>query len=213
MHDAPPPPPAPPTLPDVVRDVARDFVGFARAWLAGGVRPAFFFVVWIVGMDTLVAAVEMESLTGQWTTADWFHTWLRVIFAGLFMGWVRYALGGSAYWLGIRLAGGRASLRAAWDVFAYAMLPTAVIDLGVKVIQMFVYGNAYFAGRRDAFVEGILGAAMFVGALLAMKLCWQGMTGLFGAPRGRSAAVIALTLVALFALTLAATLLGAGGGG
>ncbi len=199
----------PPTLPDVVRDVVVDFAAFARPWVGRGRPPAFPFIVWLAGMDAVAAMVEMRSLGGDPVTADWFHAWLRIVLGGIPAGVLRYVAAGTVFFVAARAAGARARWIAACDVFACAMLPVAVIDLGVKVVQMLVYGNAFFVGRRDAFVDAVLGMTMFGASILGLRLCWVALTAVFGAPRVRAAVV----LVAGVAVLIVAALFGALAGG
>jgi len=194
-----------PTLPDVLRDVFVDFGAFAEEWLATPHPPVFFFAAWIVGMDVVAGTIEFEYVTGgSYLVADWFHAWVRIIAGGILAGAIRYWFAGSLFHLLARAAGARMLPRTSRYVLLYASLPVAVIDLALKVVQMFGYRNAYFTGQTEPFVDGVIGMVMFGAFVFTARLCFMGMRRMGNAPVVRATAVMLSAGALLFFLAAVA---------
>jgi hypothetical protein len=197
----------PMTLPDVVRVVFSGpvaFVSFARTYLTRQGPPAFYLAAWLLGMDGVAGALELEFLTtGTHIVDNWFHAWLRIVFAGVAAGVVRYWLVGTLFHGVVLLSGGRGSARTSRYVFLYAALPVVVVELTVKVVQMLVYGNGYFAGLTNPSFDGAAGGVMMGSFVYTAVLCYAGMRGLMSAPRTRSLLVIGFLVVLLVWFALA----------
>lgn len=184
------------TLPDVVVVVMRgpaSFATFARDYLTRDNPPAFLLVAWLLGMDGVAAALEFDYVaTGAHLVDNWFHAWLRIMFAGIGAAVLRYWLAGSVYHGVVRLAGGHGRARTSRCIFLYAALPLVLVELAVKVVQMLVYGNAYFAGQTNPSLESALGGFMMAAFMYSVFLCYVGMRRVQGAERGRSLLVMGL---------------------
>lgn len=201
------------TLPDVVAAVfagpAR-FVGFARARLLEPGPPSFYLVVWLLGMDGVAAAMELEYYTaGKHLVDNWFHAWLRIMTAGVGAGVIRYWLAGTVFHGIVLFAGGHGPARNSRYLFLYAVLPVVVIELAVKVLQMLVYQNDYFAGATRPALDGAAGGVMAGAFIYTAVLSYRGMRDVLGTDRVRT--VIALGGLAAFMLLLAAILFFSGG--
>jgi len=192
------------TIFDVIRDVFRDFRTFARENLTEPRPPAMLLVAWLLGMDAVAGAIELEfAQQGRYLIDNWFHAWLRMMGMGAIAGVARYWLMGTIFHGVVRLAGGSGQMRTSRYIFLYAAIPVVIVDLTIKIVQMLYYGNKYFTGQTnpafDAFTAGLmLGAYVFTA-----KLCYQGMRELTGADRSRSILLIigvALAVVGLVAL-------------
>lgn len=201
------------TLPDVIAIVfggPRRFAAFAGEYLTRPGPPSFFLVAWLLGMDGVAAALELEYYTsGQHLVDNWFHAWLRILFAGVGAGFIRYWLAGTVFHGVVRFAGGHTPARTSRYIFLYAVLPLVVVELSFKVLQMLVYQNDYFAGQTnpgfDAFAGGVMTAAFLYSALL----CYTGMRRVAGAERTRS--LVAFAVLAAFALIAGVILFTQGG--
>jgi hypothetical protein len=216
MDETPPPQSdsrEPMTLPDVVRVVfsGRDrFAEFAGAYLTRENPPAFMLVAWLLGMDGVAAALELEYLTtGAHLVDNWFHAWLRIMFAGVGAAVVRYWLVGSAFHGIVRMAGGHALARTSRCVFLYAALPLVIVELAVKVVQMLVYGNNYFAGLTNPALDGVTAGVMLMAMAYSVMLGYSAMRRVLGADRGRS--LVVLALVGVIVLVFSAMLFFKGG--
>lgn len=196
------------TFPDVVRVVFSGrsaFAAFAQERLVHPGPPAFMIVAWLLGMDGVAGALELEYVTrGEHLVDNWFHAWLRIMFAGIGAAVVRYWLAGTIFHGVVLLAGGHGAARTSRYLFVYAALPVVVVELSVKVMQMLAYGNGYFAGQTNPALDGFNGGAMAAAFLYSAILCYTGMRRVQGAERARSIAVLigAAFLAALFALAL-----------
>jgi hypothetical protein len=201
------------TFPDVVRATfsgPSTFVAFAREYLTHPGPPSFLIVAWLLGMDGVAGALDIEYMTtGRHITDNWFHAWLRIMFAGLGAGVIRYWLMGTVFHGVVLLAGGRAQARTSRYLFLYAAVPLVVVELSVKVVQMLVYGNDYFAGRTDAGLAGFAGGVMLAAFVYSAVLCYAGMRRFLNTQRTRSLA--ALGAVAALAALFAAVLITQGG--
>ncbi len=196
------------TFPDVVRAVfagPSGFAVFARTYLTTPGPPSFFIAAWLLGMDGVAAALELEFLTtGEHLTNNWFHAWLRIMFAGVGAGAIRYWLVGSIFHGIVLLAGGSGEARTSRYIFLYAALPVVVIELSVKVVQMLVYGNDYFTGQTNPGLDGAAGGIMMGAFAYSAILCYTGMRRLQNTERRRSFVVIGgvAVLAMLFAIAL-----------
>jgi len=192
------------TLPDVVAIVFRgadSFAAFARDYLTRENPPAFALAAWLLGMDGVAAALELEYVTtGAHLVDNWFHAWLRIMFAGIGVAVVRYWLAGSVFHGVVRLSGGHGRARTSRCIFLYAALPLVLVELSVKVVQMLVYGNNYFAGQTNPTLDGALGGVMMAAFVYSVFLCYVGMRRVQGAERTRSLVVMGIVGAVLTAL-------------
>jgi hypothetical protein len=203
----------PMTFPDIVRVVfggPSSFAAFASDYLTRPGPPSFFIVAWLLGMDGVAGALEIEYLTtGQHLVDNWFHAWLRIMFAGIGAAVIRYWVMGSVFHGVVLLAGGRADARTSRYIFLYAAIPLVVVELSVKVMQMLVYGNDYFAGRTNSALDGLVGGLMLAAFIYSAVLCYTGMRRIQSAQRTRSLA--ALGALAVLAVLFAVILITQGG--
>jgi hypothetical protein len=204
----------PMTFPDVVRVVftgRSGFAAFAAERLVRAAPPSFFIVAWLLGMDGVAGALELEYVTrGEHLVDNWFHAWLRIMFAGIGAGVVRYWLAGTLFHGVVLLAGGRGAARTSRYIFLYAALPVVVIELSVKVVQMLAYGNDYFAGQTNPTLDGVNGGLMAGAFVYSALLCYTGMRRVQGADRTRS--ILVLVAVAIAAAMFALAIFMQGGG-
>lgn len=204
-----PPPDAPQTLtfPDLVRWVIVDFVGFARRHLVDPGPPLMYITVWLIGMDAVAGGIELEYAYGrQYGVDNWFIAWVRIVFGGAPIGVFRYWLVGSIFHLVVMAAGGQGVARTSRYILLYALLPAAAVNLSIKVVQMLLYQNAYFAGERNAPVETVFGLLMMAAYVFTIVLCYRGMRALQRTDRRRSIVM----LVALSLGTMIASVIGLG---
>jgi hypothetical protein len=202
----------PMTLPDVVRVVfggSASFAAFAGTYLTRQNPPAFILVGWLLGMDGVAAALDLEYMTtGTHLVDNWFHAWLRIMLAGIGAGVVRYWVVGSVFHGVVRLSGGHGSARTSRCIFLYAALPLVTIELSVKVLQMLVYGNEYFAGLTNPALDGVVGGFMMGAFAYSVFLCYVGMRRVLGADRARSLLVMGGVGVAMVLFAAAVFLKG-----
>jgi len=192
-----------PTFPDVIKLVFVDFVGFAQRYLTESPPPMMYLAVWLIGMDTVAGGIELAYITGQQYLVDnWFYAWLRIIVAGTAMGVVRYWLVGSLFHVVVVLAGGQGSPRTSRYILLYALLPVAVCNLSVKILQMLIYGNEYFTGQTNAVVEGLFGGVMMGAYVFTLVLCYRGMRALQQTDSRRSILVLVGLSLGMIGLTL-----------
>jgi hypothetical protein len=203
LHPQPRPQPPALTLPDVLARVfsgRRRFAEFAGEFLTRPGPPSFYLVVWLLGMDGVAAALELEYYTaGQHLVDNWFHAWLRIMFAGVGAGVIRYWLAGTVFHGVVLFAGGHVPARTSRYLFLYAALPVVVVELSIKVLQMLVYQNGYFAGQTNPAFDGATGGAMAAAFVYTALLCYTGMRTVLGTERTRSLiALVGLVVVTLF---------------
>ena len=193
-------PPQQITLPDVIRDVFRNFPGFAEAHLSQPQPPALPILIWLLGMDAVAGAMELEYLQqGRYLIDNWFHTWLRIMGMGIILGTVRYWFVGTVFHGVVRLAGGNGPMRTSRYIFLYSAIPVVVVDLLLKVFQMLYYGNGYFTGQTSATVDAVIGGIMLGAYLYTARLAYTGMRVLMGAEWLRSIILVAAIAVVLVA--------------
>lgn len=201
--DGPPPEAVPDarTLPDVIGAVFTNFVPFARAHLTSPGPPSFYLVMWIVGMEGIAGAIELERIyTGAYLVDNWFYAWLRTIAVGPLAGGIRYWLVGTVFHGAVRMAGGSGEARTSRYLFLYAAVPVAVCHLIIKIVEMLVYGNEYFAGQVSPTFTAVVSGVLLGAAVFSIRLMFRGMTEIQGASR-RSAALLLLgALVGMIAL-------------
>jgi hypothetical protein len=191
------------TFPDLIKMVFVDFVGFSRRYLTEPQPPLMYIAVWLIGMDAVAGGMELAYLSGQQYLVDnWFYAWLRIILAGAAMGIIRYWLVGSIFHVVVLLAGGQGPARTSRYILLYALLPLAVCNLSVKVIQMLIYGNEYFTGQTNAMVEGLLEGVMLAAYVFTFVLCYRGMRALQSADKRRSILVLVGLSLGMIGLTL-----------
>jgi hypothetical protein len=209
------PPTAPPaadlTIIDVIREIFTRFEGFAQEHLLQPRPPAQLVMIWIVGMEAVAGSIELESAyMGQYAVTDWFHAWVRIMAGGVLAGAMRYWVAGTLFHIAVLLARGRGLMRTSRYIFLYAVVPVSVVELSLRVVQMLVYGNDYFAGAKHGALDLLVGAAMFAAFLFSARLAYIGMTRLQGADPRRTLAVI---VAAGAGMLIAVIGLGAIGGG
>jgi len=196
---------SPLTVVDVIREVFLRFPLFALRHLTHPKPPAMFVMVWLIGMDAMAGAIELERFQlGEYTMSNWFHAWLRIMFGGAFAGALRYWIVGSIFHLIVRAAGGTGPARTSRYIFLYAVVPVAVVDLSLKVIQMLVYGNGYFAGQTHPVFDFVGAVTMLATYLYSAALCYHGMRLLQRTDRLRSIVLLGtlglVLVVAMFGL-------------
>lgn len=191
------------TLPDVVREVMADFAGFAKRHLAVAVPPAMMLVGWMLGMDGVAGALDIEHFGGRGYPVDnWFHAWLAILIAGIPAAVVRYWFGGMVFHGVVRIAGGHGPARMSRRLFLYGAIPLIITDLVVKIVQMIAYGNAYFGGQTKSGLDAFLGGLLLAAFLWTGYLLFVGMTRVQGAERRRSILAIVGIALLMMALTL-----------
>lgn len=179
------------TFPDLLKWIFVDFVGFARRYLSAPPPPLMYIAVWLIGMDAMASGMELAYITGkQYLVDNWFYAWLRIMGGGAAMGIVRYWMVGSIFHIVVLAAGGRGPTRTSRYILLYALLPASVCNLSVKILQMLIYGNKYFAGDTNAAVEGFFGMLMMAAYAFTLVLCYRGMRGLQKADKRRSILVL-----------------------
>lgn len=194
------------TLPDVIKAVFTDYVGFAERHLKEPRPPVMLIAVWLIGMDAVTGAIELENVLGQqYVVQNWFHAWIRIMVGGAAAGVLRYWMVGSLFHLLVLGAGGKGPARTSRYIFLYAALPVSVVDLSIKVVQMLVYRNGYFAGSTNATLEGAFATVMLAAYGYTLLLCYRGMRALMGADRRRSIAVLAAVTVGMIVFMIIAT--------
>jgi hypothetical protein len=195
------------TIFDVIRDVFRDFRGFAHEFLTEPRPPAMLLIAWLLGMDAVAGAIELEyAQQGHYLVDNWFHAWLRIMGMGVIGGFARYWLMGTIFHGVVRLAGGRGEKRTSRYIFLYSAIPVVIVDLLIKVMQMIYYGNEYFIGQTSVTVDAFTAGLMLGAYIFTARLCYQGMRELTGADQTRSILLIAgaaLAVVGLVALVAA----------
>lgn len=194
------------TVPDLLREIFVDFVGFAQKYLTGGSPPLFLIAVWLIGMDAVAGSIELEHYYSQEYLVDnWFHAWVRIMAGGVLAGVLRYWLVGSMFHLLVLVAGGKGRARTSRYIFLYAALPVAVCDLAVKILEMVVYGNAYFEGSANNVLNGAFSALMLAAYAFTVLLCYRGMRVLQGTDKRKSLIVLAAASVGMIIMVSAFT--------
>ncbi|MDH3197612.1 MAG: YIP1 family protein [Candidatus Krumholzibacteria bacterium] len=207
---SPPPPPQDLTIIDVIKEVFTRFEAFAKQHLLRPRPPQQLIMIWLIGMDAVAGSIELESVyMGEYVVSDWFHAWVRIMVGGVAAGAMRYWVAGSLFHVAVLLARGRGTMRTSRYIFLYAVVPVAVVELSLRVVEMLVYGNDYFTGDTSAALDLLVGAAMFAAFLFSARLAYIGMTRLQGADPRRTIAVLVAAGVGML---LAIIGLGAMGG-
>ncbi len=192
------------TVLDVIRGVFRNFPEFAKTHLTGARPPALIVTVWLLGMDAVAGAMELEFVQrGDYIVDNWFHAWLRIMGIGILLGTVRYWVVGTLFHGIVRLAGGHGAMRTSRYIFLYASVPVVVVDLSFKVFQMLHYGNRYFTGQTNEILDGIMAGIMLAVYIYSVRLCYIGMCLLMGADRLRSVVLIVVIMLAMFGVVAA----------
>jgi hypothetical protein len=197
---------APPklALPDLLKWIFVDFVGFSRRYLTSAPPPLMYMAVWLIGMDAMAGGIELAYISGQQYLVDnWFYAWLRIMGGGAAMGIIRYWLVGSMFHIVVVAAGGQGRARTSRYILLYALVPSSVCNLSVKILQMLVYGNKYFTGQTNAVVEGFFGMVMMAAYVFTIVLCYRGMRTLQQTDKRRSIlALVGLTFGMLVLATI-----------
>jgi hypothetical protein len=190
------------TFPDLVKVIVVDFVGFARQYLLNPGPPLMYIAIWLVGMDAVAGGIELGYAYGQQYDVDnWFFAWVRIVAVGAPLGIFRYWLVGSIFHLVVTAAGGKGIARTSRYILLYALVPAAVTNLSIKVIQMLIYQNGYFAGERNVFTEGLFGLLMMAAYVFTIVLCYRGMRTLQQTDRRRSIVMLAALSLGTIVLT------------
>jgi hypothetical protein len=196
-------PPPKPTFPDLVKLVFTDFVGFAQQYLTSSPPPLMYIAVWLIGMDTMAGGIELAYIASdQYEVDNWFYAWIRIIVGGAAMGIVRYWLVGTIFHFVVLLAGGTGPARTSRYILLYALLPMSVCNLSIKILQMLLYGNKYFAGQTSGLVEGLFGLIMLGVYVYTIVLCYRGMCALQQTDKRRSIALLATLSIGMIFLTI-----------
>lgn len=197
------------TVPDVIGAVFTDFVGFARTHFGQARPPAMFIVAWLIGMDAVAGAIELDRMqTGSYVVTNWFHAWLRIMLVGMAVGFIRYWIVGSLFHVLVVLSGGKGPPRASRYVVLYALAPAAVINVGVKVVEMLIYGNDYFTGQVAGAMTAITTFVMFAAYVFTVRLCYQGMVHVLGTQRRRTVTVLVAVAAGMTIITALLTIVG-----
>jgi len=209
QHEGAPPPPHDLTIIDVIKEVFTRFEAFAQAHLLQPRPPAQLVMIWLVGMDAVAGTIELESVVmGEYAVHDWFHAWVRIMVGGVAAGAVRYWVAGTLFHLAVLLARGRGDMRTSRYIFLYAIVPVAVVELSLRVVEMLVYGNGYFARQSGGSLDLLIGAIMFGVFVYSARLAFIGMTRLQGAEPRRALAVIVAAGVGMVAAVFGLSMMG-----
>jgi len=196
-------PPAAHTFPDVVRDVFTRFPEFARAYLGRPHPPSQYIMIWLVGMDAVAGTIELEFVQrGSYLIDNWLYAWARVMLVGLPAGVARYWLIGTVFHGIVRIAGGHGSMRLSRHIFLYSTLPVVVADLSIKVLQMLIYGNDYFAGQTGSTFDAVAAGVMLGAYAGSLRLAYIAMRELTGAERLRSILLLVTIAVVVSVLMM-----------
>jgi len=191
------------TFPDVIKLVVVDFVGFARQYLGRPNPPLMYITVWLIGMDAVAGGIELGYIYGgQYDVDNWFFAWIRIIAVGMPIGVFRYWVVGSMFHLVVIAAGGHGLFRTSRYILLYALMPASVINLSIKILQMLLYQNGYFAGERNTAVEGVFGIAMMAAYVFTIVLCYRGMRAVQQADARRSITMLVLLSLGTVALSI-----------
>ena len=195
------------TFPDLIKIIVVHFVWFAKHYLTRPKPPLMYIAVWLIGMDAVVGGMELTyAYSGQYDLNNWFVAWVRIIVGGPLIGVFRYWLIGSIFHLIVLAAGGSGEARTSRYIVLYALLPAAVTNVSIKIVQMLLYQNNYFAGQRNAVFEGLFGIGMMIAYVYTIVLCFRGMLAVQHADRRRS--IIMLGLLSLGTILLSIISLG-----
>jgi hypothetical protein len=102
----------------------------------------------------------------------------------------------------LRVAGGHGSMRLSRHIFLYSTLPVVVVDLSIKVLQMIVYGNDYFAGQTGTTFDAVVAGAMLGAYTITLRLAYIGMRELASADRLRSILLLVTIAVVVFMIMI-----------
>ena len=197
-------PDSPPSLtfPDLVKWVFVDFVGFARQYLDRPNPPLMYIAIWLIGMDAVTGGIELGYAYGQqYDVNNWFFAWIRIVVGGAPIGVFRYWMVGSIFHVVVLAAGGKGIARTSRYILLYALLPSAVTNLSIKIIQMLIYQNGYFDGIRSTAIEGLFGLLMMVAYVFTLVLCYRGMRAVQQTDRRRSILMLAALSIGTIVLT------------
>jgi hypothetical protein len=191
------------TFPDLIKVVVVDFVGFARSYLVNPGPPLMYIAIWLIGMDAVAGGIELSYVYGeQYDVDNWFFAWIRIIVGGAALGVFRYWVVGSIFHIVVVLAGGTGIARTSRYILLYALLPASVTNLSIKIIQMLIYQNGYFAGDRNVAIESLFGLLMIVAYVFTIVLCFRGMCALQQADKRRALVVLAALSLGTILLTI-----------
>jgi hypothetical protein len=191
------------TFPDLVKVIFTDFVGFAQSRLTSQPPPLMFIAVWLIGMDTVAGGIELGYIAGeQYAVDNWLFAWLRIIVGGAAVGIFRYWLVGSLFHVVVIGAGGKGHAWTSRYILLYALIPATICNLSIKILQMLLYQNEYFAGQRNELIEGLFGMAMMVAYVFTLVLCYRGMRELQQTDRTRSIVILAALSIGSIILTI-----------
>lgn len=179
------------TIPDVIGAVFTNFVGFARDHFDAPRPPAMWIVAWLIGMDAVAGAIELDRMqTGSYIVSNWFHAWLRIMIGGMPVGVLRYWIVGTLFHALVMLAGGKGPARSSRYVVLYALVPAAVVNVSVKIVEMLVHGNNYFTAEAAGAMTMVTTMVMFAAYVYTVRLCYLGMIHVLDTNRRRTIAVL-----------------------
>lgn len=193
------------TVPDLLREVLFRFPEFAKRHLTESPPPLMYIAMWLIGMDAVAGSIELEKIYSQeYITDNWFYAWIRIMAGGVLAGVMRYWLVGSIFHVLVLVAGGNGPARTSRYIFLYAALPVAVCDLSVKILEMIIYGNGYFAEQTNPLLDGMFSTIMLAFYVYTGVLCYRGMRLLQGTDKRRTLLVLAAAAVGMIVLMLSA---------
>ncbi len=109
-------------------------------------RPAFLFLtIFLSGSSGILASLNGAHYLYYGGVSTWFSVWALILIFGLAYGYIRYYLAGFLYQIGLYFSGkGFRDLVFSRNIVHYTFLPLFVMNIVIKIIEMFVYGDDYF---------------------------------------------------------------------
>ncbi len=122
-------------------------------WIMAGItgeqHPPKFLLIWLSGISLGIYVVEstyfrLEGYSDSFR--EWGMLWSFLLLVGLVVGGIGYYLKGALFWIGVKLAGGKATYRQARTGMLYAGLPVYFAAVFIEIVNTVTYWNEYFLG-------------------------------------------------------------------
>lgn len=161
-----------------------------KSFLRGNVgekRPPFLILtLFLAGASGVVSILNGAHYLYYGGVSSWFSVWTLVVIFGLFHGYIRYVIVGFLYQIGVWLSGGgfKGQL-ASRNIAHYALFPLFLTSVALKIIEMFVYGDAYFVAPTFQWLNIVTLMAVLLAGLYSFFLLFRSSLDLKKVKKGR----------------------------
>lgn len=150
-------------------------------------RPPFLILtLFLAGASGIVGSLNGAHYLYYGGVNSWISVWILVLIFGLFHGYIRYAMVGFLYQIGVWLSGGgfRGHLSGR-NIAHYALFPLFLTSVVIKIVEMFVYGEAYFISPTYQWLNIVTLVIVMLAGLYSFFLLYRSSLNLKKVKKGR----------------------------